>query len=309
MGGIFGSFWIFLWIVPMSALLLPLLLHLLFALACAVRDLDLPHERPENFHLQHVQLFNKTFFVGSVHHDWVQQAEMGNLQALDRALKGRENKCVAADVGMNDGFYTQLAAQYGCKVYSFEVQESCIALSRKAVTANNVSHLVNIFRNPVSRFNGESLRFPHGSAEHQNRCDGMNSIQGHSHKKYTIEGYHHFHAVSLDGLFPFDTTINFLKVDVEGFDPAVVEGAMALFSTHRILHAVIEIQSGFWPNEEILKNITPYKRIIEEFGYKFRCVTERPKNTDWDVVRTDLTYPDFEKYVRSNACVDWEFYI
>eukprot|EP01035_Chromulina_nebulosa_P050002 gene50002-67916_t len=172
---------------------LMLTLFMLSALTCAVyanQDYDLHHERPETFHLEKVDLFGKSFYVGSVHYNWVMQQEKGVLDVLNRALKDKQGACVAVDVGMNDGFYTHLSAQYGCTVYSFEVQESCIALSRKAVIKNNMTHAINIFRAPVSRVNGEALRFPHGSKEHQQRCDGGYSISGQSHKAYNIEGYH-----------------------------------------------------------------------------------------------------------------------
>ena len=275
----------------------------------AFKNFDLVNERPENFHLEQVTVFNKTFMVGSVHYDWVLKSETGPLQVLNRALNKTDSSCLAIDVGMNDGFFTQLAAQYGCKVYAFEVQESCIALSRKAVAQNNISHFVSIFRLPVSAINGELLMFPHGPPDQQKRCDGMNSINGNSHKHYTRVGFNKFHAVSLDAFVPFDVKVDFLKVDVEGFDPSVMQGAMGLFMSHRIQRAVIEIQVGFWDKSSMINNLSPYRRIIEEFGYKFRCVTETPKNMDWGVIQENLTYHDFDKYVRGNNCVDWEFYL
>ena len=107
---------------------LMLTLFMLSALTCAVyanQDYDLHHERPETFHLEKVDLFGKSFYVGSVHYNWVIQQEKGVLDVLNRALKDKQGACVAVDVGMNDGFYTHLSAQYGC-TYPVSTARPCV---------------------------------------------------------------------------------------------------------------------------------------------------------------------------------------
>jgi hypothetical protein len=109
-----------------------------------------PQENAKDFELKRVtDLFDLApFFVGSIHHDWVLINERGPLEVGQRALK--HPGCVAFDVGMNDGFFTQFSAAHGCKVWSFELQEACIKLSTDAAAMNNFTHLVTITRAPVA---------------------------------------------------------------------------------------------------------------------------------------------------------------
>jgi hypothetical protein len=96
------------------------------------------------------------FFVGSVHHEWILDMERGPLDVAQRALK--QPGCIAFDVGMNDGFYTQFSAAHGCKVWSFELQEACIKLSTAAVAMNNFTDLVTITRAPVANKDAEPFQ-------------------------------------------------------------------------------------------------------------------------------------------------------
>lgn len=168
-----------------------------------------------------------SFYVGSVHYDWVLNKERNNLDIAEKILGSadKRNKCNCVDVGMNDGFYTQMFASYGCKVWSFELQPRCIEVSREALTMNGLYDRVNIINSPVSDRNGGVVRIPFG-ADSINVCDGGFSFSGSSpekraHIEYDILGYHKFHSLSLDSFFPTNFKIDYLKIDVEGHEPEV----------------------------------------------------------------------------------------
>lgn len=269
-------------------------------------------ERPESFRLQEAQFLDKKILVGSVHHDWVLNEEQGPLHVADRALRNKTDDCIAVDVGMNDGFYTQLSAAYGCQVYSFELQESCIALARNATRENNFTDRVNILRAPVTDKHNEAFKVPHGDDNDVKRCDGGFSISGDNpnmkaHKPFQVHGHHILHTVQLDSFFPRGMTIDFLKVDVEGHEPSVLRGAEQLFKSKRIKRAVVEITSYMW-GESFHDGIQIFKSIME-YGYNVFCVTEKKRNPDWEVVRRDLNFERFKEIVRACKCIDWEIYL
>lgn len=281
---------------------------------------------PDSYHLDLIKdLFDlPPFYVGSVHSVWVRYAEMGPLTVAHRAMEGKSGKCFAVDVGMNDGFYTQLSAAHGCNVIAFEFQESCIALSRNATTANGFNNLVSIFRAPVSNKNNEILKIPRGDSEAQKVCDGGFELKTNSNgadegsvfhgvkAAFEVKSHHHLYTVRLDSLIPPTAFVDFLKIDIEGHELEAVQGAEQLFKSHRIGRAVMEITHTKWRQGiDFDEAITVFERIMS-YGYSVLCVTEQFKNRDWTVVEKNITFNDFKRIVRTtgkaSGCVDWEFF-
>ena len=193
----------------------------------------------KNFSLENVQLTlaNGTisFFVGSVHHDWCTEAEKEQIDLFSSTLSGRRNDCTVVDVGMNDGFYSNLAAAFGCKVYSFEIQPRCIHIARTAVARNGFGLLVNIFHLPVSNQNGNEMDIVISKGV----CNGEFTLQGHSASPN--EGRERIPSVSLNGFIHKNITVDIIKIDTEGHETEVLQGAMDLFREHRVRMAVMEI--------------------------------------------------------------------
>ena len=90
------------------------------------------------------------FYVGSLHHDWCLLAEYQQVHLFTTTLRKNHSDCFVIDVGMNDGFYTNMAGVLGCRVYSFELQIRCIDLARLAIEKNGIKDRVTIFNHPVS---------------------------------------------------------------------------------------------------------------------------------------------------------------
>jgi FkbM family methyltransferase len=99
------------------------------------------------------------------------------------------------------------------------------------------------------------------------RCDDGFSIAGdnpasRAHKPFTPSGHVTLHTVQLDAFALKNDvkSISFLKVDVEGFDTFVMEGAEQLFKSHMIQRAVVEVTSHMWgvPFEQVRVHIYIY---------------------------------------------------
>jgi len=227
-------------------------------------------------------------------------------------------RCVAVDVGMNDGFYTQMFGIFGCKVYSFELQPKCIEYSRLALEKNNITDRVTIFHAPVSSVHNSriDIKFPE-----QNYCDGGFTFTGdHVEKGSHIKGVKFnrtktFHAVSLDGMFLDLSFIDVLKIDVEGHDPQVIAGALKLFEAHRIGVAVVEISSWIWKGSNmnskgISDEVESQFRIYEKlYSYNYTATLVTCRGVGSHLAGKHLpTFQDFKQMASTNRfCLDYKF--
>lgn len=85
-----------------------------------------------------------------------------------------------------------------------------------------------------------------------------------------------FHSISLDEFVPMNTIIDILKIDVEGHESFVMEGAMNLFKENRIKMASIEMLNL---NHDDAGNrlLNNFKKLTE-YGYSLttlNCPTNR----------------------------------
>jgi FkbM family methyltransferase len=166
---------------------------------------------------------NVSFFAGSVHHDWCIEEEQEQIVLISKTLSNRQDGCLVVDVGMNDGFYSNMAAAFGCKVYAFEIQQRCIDVARATVKRNGFEHLVNIFHLPVTNRNGHHIeltfpkdKFCDGTFSFSGKYAAINKTRG---AKNTVQNS--FSTVSLDGFLPRKIQIDFMKIDTEGHEAEV----------------------------------------------------------------------------------------
>jgi FkbM family methyltransferase len=115
-----------------------------------------------------------------------------------------------ADVGANIGVYTVGAARRGAMVVSYEPNPRVAALLRRNIGLNGVEDRVTVSEAAVGAVHGELLLSPIGVLDVAARIDPAGSVRVRS--------------VTLDG--PFDV----VKIDVEGYELEVLEGARALLA-------------------------------------------------------------------------------
>jgi FkbM family methyltransferase len=246
----------------------------------------------------------KPYYVGSNHYDWCfsHEGEQVNLMA-DIMTKKRGN-CLVVDVGMNDGFYTTMAAAFGCQVYSFELQRRCIELAQMAIHKNNFFDNVNIFQRPVSRTNGEIIEIPFPSSEY---CDGSFTFSGqdqegrtHSHEHRTLNRT--FLAVSLYSFIPKSAHIDILKVDVEGHETEVLVGALNIFKEHRIGEAIVEL-GGAGNYNNVTELLDVYRQIVS-YGYTLTTLNCKKERGDPDTFGS-YNFQSFIDYFNIDTNSKW----
>jgi len=114
-----------------------------------------------------------------------------------------------------------------------------------------------------------------------------------------------------------NTTIDFLKIDVEGHEIEVMTGAEQLFKEKRINLAVIEILPKRWS--------VPYSPYLElilikilKYGYSCHClsITDDPLDELFLPIAKKITYKnhmDLITFIRisdadtGSGCIDWMF--
>lgn len=136
---------------------------------------------------------------------------------------------VFIDVGANVGAYTVLAANVvGSNVIAFEPVPSTYQRLLDQVYLNRIGSLVDVKNCGVSDRPGV-LRFT-------TKLDTVNRVSVTSSSEDTIE----VEVVALDSVVP-EGKLCLLKVDVEGFEAAVLNGARRLLASGNVLAMVVEM--------------------------------------------------------------------
>ena len=212
-----------------------------------------------------------------------------------------------------------LAASFGCHVYAFELQPLCISIAHTAARKNHFTHLIEVFHQPVGATHGETALINYPKDQY---CDGGFTLLEGVYEKNThtknapLEVKKKFLTVSLGDLIPRNTTIDLIKLDVEGYEPEVLLGAEPLFKSRQVQGAVVEISNHLpaqWarPNNAGATAAVPadplahpffdvYQRILG-YGYEMEtlnCNTS-PKNKG-RIFRAN-SFDEFKKYALKPA--------
>jgi FkbM family methyltransferase len=179
---------------------------------------------------------------------------------------------VVVDVGANIGWYTLLSAHLAGetgKIVAFEPEPSAFSLLSKSVKRNGFEN-VFLFNNCVSDMEGtRKLWLSKGN------------LGGHSIVRRASEESVDVEAVTLDTcLSKLEIQIvDLLKIDVEGAEPEVLEGALNYLLSSKIRNIFLEWNCWAWANKEellqkLLRKYTVYQIIHSPFLIKKR--TEHP---------------------------------
>ncbi len=169
-------------------------------------------------------------------------------------------RCI--DIGANIGYWTNflLSSCKAGKVYSIEPEPSNVDLFRANSLLNNNSTSVQLFACAVGEENAQLKLFL--SAD--NAGDHQLYSQGNGDRKYvTVD------VKRIDDLIT-DKNIDFVKIDVQGYEPYVFRGMKDVFAQN----PNIIVLSEFWPTN-IKKAGNDPTQMLNDFandGFKFHLV-------------------------------------
>ena len=171
------------------------------------------------------------------------------------------------DVGANVGLYSLLAASTNpnATIHAFEPTPTLSRAIDKNIQANNLQNIV-VNRMAVGNVNGSVfLNFCSGA---DGNNEGMNFVTTTKMQSddepttaVTLDQYCHEHGIS---------SIDLMKMDVEGGEYAVLLGAQELLKRKAIKYIIVELVE--WAAHRSGYSTTDVKRILVENGYQIYAV-------------------------------------
>lgn len=157
---------------------------------------------------------------------------------------------IFVDIGAHIGYYTLFASKLVGPdgfVFAFEPNPDNCALLEKSIKTNGFTN-IELVKKAAARSTGKTSLFMSG-VSNDNRCYDV----GEKRKRIEVE------TISLDDFFKgVQQKINFIKIDVDGFEFNVLRGAEKLISNSENLMLITEfcpsylVQAGEDPQEYFL---------------------------------------------------------
>jgi FkbM family methyltransferase len=174
-----------------------------------------------------------------------------------------KTKGFAVDIGANKGVYLYHLARHYQRVAAFEPLPEMASYLERAKPKN-----CDVYPVALSRSQGEAeLQLPRGFNE-------LGTLELESHQQWTesdIVDTHHVKTMPLDA-YAFDT-VSLLKVDVEGHEIPVLEGARTTIDRDRPT-IIIEVEERHRPGA--VASVRAWCEALGYDGYFLDGVTVRP---------------------------------
>jgi FkbM family methyltransferase len=159
----------------------------------------------------------------------------------------------AIDVGANDGCYVHFMRKYARMVHAFEPMPSLAAALREKFESNVTVHPV-----ALSRESGETeLRIPVVDGVAVTGCSTISDDASATYPGYTTV------RVALDRLDAvYQGDVGFIKIDVEGHEQAVLDGAVGTIRRCQP-RMLVEVDERLAPG-----GLARARRYFDELGYR-----------------------------------------
>lgn len=177
-------------------------------------------------------------------------------------IKGFKEDDIFFDVGANVGMYTILGARFSKQVFAFEPESSNYHILNRNIHLNGLAHKIRAYCLAVSneeRF--DTLRLTDirtGSAHHS--FSVSKNQYGNEYVPVFEQGSF---STSLDDLI-YQKNLpcpNHLKIDVDGLEAQIINGAKRLLTDLRLKSILIELNESLPDDQEILS-------ILNSQGFK-----------------------------------------
>ena len=166
------------------------------------------------------------------------------------------------DVGANIGYFSCLwaATRAHNRVYAFEPSPAVFPMLDANITEAGLRTRVKVFELALSWAKG-TVEFDLGPSDQS----GWGGI-ANERRTSTIQ----IEAARLDDVMPADVLIDVLKIDTEGADTWVLDGAEQLLMSHRVRHVFFEQNLPRMTGLGIPRD-APF-RTLESCGYKVETI-------------------------------------
>lgn len=171
------------------------------------------------------------------------------------------------DVGANVGLYAILASQYCRQVYAFEPVAVNYSILNQNLLNNRLDDKVTAYCIAVSDKSGfDTMRLSSGviGSAHHTFANNKDAC----HQEFSPVFKQGAYGISLDELvdtygLPFPT---YLKVDVDGNEWMVIDGAKKMLQDSRLKSILIELNKNLKADDAVVKKITDSGFLLKETG-------------------------------------------
>ena len=191
---------------------------------------------PSFFMNTHDPINQDVFISGSVHRatgPW--DSYIWNLFVNILAKAGPGN--IVVDVGANIGYFSLLAASMGQRVISFEPMNRNAAKFQASIDRNDFQEQISLYQNAISYDSSSQVKL--SATHHTNQGNGRIEIITTS--KEGVYGQDYVDMMTIDDVVNEDVLL--MKIDVEGFEGAVLNGAKKLLCWHVVKFITIEFST------------------------------------------------------------------
>ncbi|XP_024390896.1 uncharacterized protein [Physcomitrium patens] len=184
----------------------------------------------------------------------------------------RGGRNLVIDIGAHVGYFSLIAASYGCRVKSFEPNSVALRYLNLSRALNNYDQ-INLFQKGVGQADTKAM---------YKQTDTW-ALNGFLRRRLleTVE------VTRLDSIVDEDVLL--MKIDTEGYEVNVFAGAKNLLSEHRVHHILAEVkQAGSPSKRELLYTIAKTGQFTHVYN--------------WDEVITPLSVP-LDQFTLQNATI------
>jgi FkbM family methyltransferase len=224
--------------------------------------------------------------------------EPGTTSLVEKYVKKGD---MVLDIGANIGYYTLLFAKLvgeEGRVFAFEPDVDNFILLRKNVELNGYKNVL-IEQKAVSDRNERINLYLSQNNAGVRRIFKLNDDKC----KYKTDRIDEVNAIRLDDYFKnYSNRIDFIKIDVEGAEWAVVRGMQKLLCLNKGVKVVTE----FWPMGLINFGVKPvsYLKFFLDLGFNLYNIKQQEKSVEKvNIDEILMAYPDYIDVHTNLLCV------
>jgi FkbM family methyltransferase len=227
------------------------LVHFLNEIAIYKNSIPIKEVKLRNDVSFKMTLYNDNDFISSLIYKYGIWEESNTNYILDLMKENQNTDAIIVDIGANIGYYSLLSAAMGYTCYSFEPDPSNFEKFNSSIKLNNFDNKIKLYKNALSNKANETIILSTVAGPIVNHgCLTVlkDFIPNSSNTVQCV-------TLKLDDVINKKDEILLIKIDIEGFEPEVIEGSAELLKTGNIRHILIEISPKFRKIEDYIKMI------------------------------------------------------
>ena len=236
-----------------------------------------------------ITLFTPNYLINWLVEDFYRK-EPETIEWIDN-FEFSNKEIIFWDIGANLGLYSIYAAikHEKIKVVSFEPSTSNLRVLSRNISINNLQDKIIINQLPLSNkpFNFSHFRESQfGEGESNNSFNSETNFEG---KYLNSENSYKLLGTSINALL--DQKIleipNYIKIDVDGLEHFILEGASSYLKNTKIKSLQIEL------NENYIDQFETVKKIMKDNSFKFKF---KKRNENLEIYRNKFFFKIYNYY-------------